>query len=67
MEKVEGIGGVFFRARGPKALAEWYRDHLGVALVPDNYDDPPWQQQAGPHSRRSSRTPSTLAMLENNG
>ena len=48
MEKVEGIGGVFFRARGQKALAEWYRDHLGVALVPDKYDDPPWQQQAGP-------------------
>jgi glyoxylase I family protein len=48
MEKVQGIGGVFFRARDPKALAEWYRDHLGVALVPDNYDDPPWQQQAGP-------------------
>jgi glyoxylase I family protein len=48
MENVQGIGGVFFRARDPKALAEWYRDHLGVALVPDNYDDPPWQQQAGP-------------------
>lgn len=48
MEKVQGIGGVFFRARDPEALARWYRDHLGVALVPDNYDDPPWQQQAGP-------------------
>jgi len=45
---VQGIGGVFIRARDPKALAEWYRDHLGVPLVPDNYDDPPWQQQAGP-------------------
>lgn len=48
MEKVTGIGGVFFRAREPKALAEWYRDHLGVAMVPENYDDPPWQQLAGP-------------------
>jgi glyoxylase I family protein len=48
VEKVTGIGGVFFRARQPKALAEWYRDHLGVNVVPDNYDDPPWQQQAGP-------------------
>lgn len=48
MEKVTGIGGVFFRARNPKALAEWYRDHLGVAVVPDNYHGLPWQQQAGP-------------------
>jgi len=48
MEKVLGIGGFFFRARDPRALAEWYRQHLGVDLVPDNYDDPPWQQQAGP-------------------
>ena len=48
MEKVTGIGGFFFRAREPKALAEWYRDHLGVDVVPENYDDSPWRQQAGP-------------------
>jgi len=48
MEKVTGIGGVFFRAQNPKMLAEWYRDHLGISLVPDNYDDPTWQQLAGP-------------------
>lgn len=48
MEKVTGIGGVFFRSREPKALAEWYRNHLGVDVVPDNYDGLPWQQQAGP-------------------
>lgn len=35
MAKVQGTGGVLFRARDPKALAEWYRDHLGVSLVPD--------------------------------
>jgi glyoxylase I family protein len=48
MQKVMGIGGVFFRSREPKALAKWYRDHLGVDVVPDNYDDPGWRQQAGP-------------------
>jgi len=31
MEKVTGIGGVFFKARDPKAMAEWYRHHLGIA------------------------------------
>ena len=48
MEKVTGIGGVFFRARDPKAISQWYRDPLGVDLVPRNYDEAPWQQQAGP-------------------
>jgi glyoxylase I family protein len=48
MEKVTGIGGFFFRARDPQALAEWYRDHLGVDLVPDDCGKLPWQQQAGP-------------------
>jgi glyoxylase I family protein len=43
-----GIGGVFFRAHDPKALAECYREQLGVNMVPVNYDEPPWQQQAGP-------------------
>ncbi len=30
MERVLGVGGVFFKARDPKALAEWYSTHLGV-------------------------------------
>jgi len=48
MQKVTGIGGVFFRARDPKALAAWYRDHLGIDPVPTSYDDRPWSQEAGP-------------------
>jgi predicted enzyme related to lactoylglutathione lyase len=48
MEKVSGIGGLFFRARDPKSLSQWYRDHLGVSPVPANHDDLPWQQEAGP-------------------
>jgi predicted enzyme related to lactoylglutathione lyase len=35
MEKVLGIGGVFFRARDPKALVAWYREHLGVPVEPE--------------------------------
>ena len=27
---VTGIGGLFFRAKDPKALGKWYADHLGV-------------------------------------
>ena len=35
MERVLGIGGVFFKARDPKALAAWYREHLGVPVEPE--------------------------------
>ena len=29
---ITGIGGVFFKAKDPKALAAWYRDALGLPL-----------------------------------
>jgi len=29
---VRGIGGVFFKAKDPKALAAWYAQHLGVPV-----------------------------------
>lgn len=47
MEKVLGIGGFFFRADQPSELAQWYKNQLGVDLVPQDYDTLPWQQQAG--------------------
>ncbi len=48
MEKVTGSGGLFFRARDPEKLALWYREHLGIALIPPDYNELPWQQEAGP-------------------
>lgn len=30
MAHVTGIGGVFFKARNPEALARWYHDNLGL-------------------------------------
>jgi len=47
-ERVLGIGGLFFRSRDPKKLAQWYQLHLGIDPVPANYGDPVWQQTAGP-------------------
>jgi predicted enzyme related to lactoylglutathione lyase len=32
MARVTGIGGVFFKARDPKALASWYSTNLGLAV-----------------------------------
>ena len=34
MAKVLGIGGIFFKAKSPKALAKWYADHLGLEIDP---------------------------------
>ncbi|HET6555466.1 MAG TPA: VOC family protein [Dyella sp.] len=32
MAKVIGLGGIFFKARDPKALASWYATHLGLSI-----------------------------------
>jgi predicted enzyme related to lactoylglutathione lyase len=46
MERVTGIGGIFFKANDPERLKAWYRDHLGVPLDDHGYvsfstkDDP---------------------------
>jgi predicted enzyme related to lactoylglutathione lyase len=45
-EKADGIGGFFFRAHDPKALAKWYEDNFGIT-PPSNTAHPPWQQAAG--------------------
>ena len=41
---VTGIGGFFFRAHDPEALAEWYRTHFGLTAPGEGV----WHQQAGP-------------------
>ncbi|MGB2568833.1 VOC family protein [Micromonospora citrea] len=48
MERVTGIGGVFFRARDPDRLSAWYATHLGVDPAPESYEVSSWWQQAGP-------------------
>ena len=47
VERVSGIGGFFFRARDPEALALWYQERLGITTVPESYGEPSWRQQAG--------------------
>ena len=32
MQRVTGIGGIFFKARDPEALRAWYRRHLGLDI-----------------------------------
>jgi predicted enzyme related to lactoylglutathione lyase len=39
--RVTGIGGIFFRANDPEALAPWYKEHLDVPSFG------PWPQEPG--------------------
>lgn len=48
MQKVLGIGGLFFRSENPERLAKWYETHLGISLVPTSGEQKPWHQDAGP-------------------
>ena len=47
MERVSGIGGVFFAAEDPAMLTDWYARNLGVDPPPAAEGDPSWQQDAG--------------------
>jgi len=47
MQRVLGIGGLFFRAKDPASLAKWYKEHLGIDPVPEDYGQKSWSQEAG--------------------
>lgn len=47
VERVTGIGGVFFKARDPKRLAAWYTEHLGVQSS-HGYADFAWREKDHP-------------------
>ena len=60
MKRVTGLGGVFFKAKDPKALYEWYRKHLGIESSPKvrarcgAADDPRFlSSTCGPSFRRT--------------
>lgn len=48
MQKVLGIGGIFFKAKNPENLSKWYQSNLGVQMPPASYEVLDWQQEAGP-------------------
>ena len=33
MQRVTGIGGIFFKSPYPKRLSDWYREHLGLDVT----------------------------------
>jgi predicted enzyme related to lactoylglutathione lyase len=46
MPQATGIGGVFLRARDPKALSAWYQAHLGLSLAHGFFSIPAEQERA---------------------
>lgn len=45
MKRVTGIGGIFFRAKDPQALAAWYQKHLGIDFGGKVYTDFQFQEK----------------------
>lgn len=46
--RVTGIGGIFFKAKDPQALAAWYREHLGIPVEDWGGATFPWRSAENP-------------------
>ena len=47
MEKVTGVGGIFFRAKDPTELSKWYEANLGINIAPTDMEMVPWRTSEG--------------------
>jgi predicted enzyme related to lactoylglutathione lyase len=47
MKKITGLGGVFIKAKDPKALAVWYQDAFGLNFNNNSYIDLPFTDEEG--------------------
>ncbi len=50
LERVTGIGGVFFKAKDPNALKEWYKKHLGLDWAGQSSFGFKWRERNHPDS-----------------
>jgi predicted enzyme related to lactoylglutathione lyase len=50
MKRVTSIGGIFFKAKDPKRLSQWYQQHLGLkpAEAAENSVNFKWREQEDP-------------------
>ena len=54
MKRVVGVGGIFFKAKNPEKLRDWYRDHLGFAV--DNWGGVVFQPSGTAESVETEQT-----------
>ena len=48
MDRVTGIGGIFFKSQDPKKLKGWYQEHLGIAPDAEGYVQFEWREKDDP-------------------
>ena len=48
MKRVTGIGGIFFKAKDPEHLKQWYSRHLGIHPKPDGCVSFDWREADQP-------------------
>ncbi len=48
MERVTGIGGIFFKAHDLSHLAAWYAEHLGIPVGAEGYTSFSWRDATQP-------------------
>lgn len=47
MQRVVGVGGIFFKARNPDMLRAWYQTHLGIDVQSWGGTVFPWDRKGG--------------------
>ncbi len=48
MDRVTGIGGIFFKSQDPKKLKGWYQEHLGITPDAEGYIHFEWREKEDP-------------------
>lgn len=51
LSRVTGLGGLFFKAKDPKALGDWYRDRLGLPVEDWGGCVFPWREEGNPKKK----------------
>lgn len=54
MQRITGIGGIFFKAQNPTQLQEWYRAYLGIEPQPDGTPVLFWRERENPDALGST-------------
>lgn len=62
MERVTGIGGIFFKTQNRSQMLEWYQQHLGIAMEDWGGTQFSWRETKNPEQTGST----TLALFDEN-
>lgn len=54
MQRVTGIGGIFFKSQDPEQLKNWYQQHLGIEPTPDGTPVFFWRERDNPDAPGST-------------